>query len=90
VWTANNGGNSNSISEFNASGVPISGANGYVGTGLYPYGIAIDPSGNVWVANNSAKAPVTSAPLTEFVGAATPVVTPLAAGAANDELGTKP
>ncbi len=85
VWTANNGGNSNSISEFNSSGVAISGANGYVGTGLFPYGIAIDPSGNVWVANKD-----TSAPLTQFVGAAAPVVTPLAAAAAYGELGTEP
>lgn len=85
VWTANNGGNSNSVSEFNSSGAAISGANGYVGTGLFPYGIAIDPSGNVWVANKSA-----SAPLTEYLGAAAPVVTPIAAGAAYGELGTKP
>lgn len=90
VWTANNGGNSDSISEFNSSGAPISGPNGYVGTGLFPYGVAIDPSGNVWVANKSANAPFSSFPLTEFVGAAAPVVTPLAAGAAYKELGTRP
>jgi DNA-binding beta-propeller fold protein YncE len=85
VWTANNGGNSNSVSEFNSNGMAMSGTNGYVGTGLFPYGIAIDPSGNVWVANKD-----TSAPLTEFVGAAAPVVTPLAAAAAYGELGTEP
>jgi streptogramin lyase len=86
VWTANNGGNSNSISEFNSSGTAISGANGYVSNGLLePYGIAIDGSGNIWVASDN-----TSGPLTEFVGVATPVVTPLAAGAAYKELGTKP
>ena len=86
VWTANNGGNSNSISEFNSGGTAISGANGYVSSGLLePYGIAIDGSGNVWVASD-----YTSGPLTEYVGAATPVVTPLAAGAAYLELGTRP
>ncbi len=86
VWTANYGGNSNSISEFNSSGTAISGANGYVSNGLlFPYGIAIDPSGNVWVASDN-----TAGPLTEFVGAAAPVVTPLAAGAAYGELGTRP
>ena len=57
VWTANNGGNSNSISEFNASGKPISGTNGYVSNGLLePYGIAVDGSGNVWVASDDAAA----------------------------------
>jgi len=86
VWTANYGGNSNSVSEFNTSGVAISGSNGYVSNGLlFPYSVAIDPSGNVWVASDN-----TSGPLTEFVGAATPVVTPLAAGAAYSQLGTKP
>ncbi len=85
IWTANYGGDSDSVSEFNSSGVAISVPNGYVGTGLFPYSIAIDPSGNVWVANKSA-----SQPLTEFVGAAIPVVTPLAAGAGYNELGTKP
>ncbi|MGA9060365.1 MAG: NHL repeat-containing protein [Terracidiphilus sp.] len=86
VWTANYGGNANSISEFNSSGTPISGSNGYVSNGLFePYGIAIDGSGNVWVASDN-----TSGPLTEFVGAATPVVTPLSAGAEYGELGTRP
>jgi streptogramin lyase len=86
VWTANYGGNSNSISEFNSSGAPVSGSNGYASGGLIePYGVAADGSGNVWVASDN-----TSGPLTEFVGVATPVVTPIAAGVAYGELGTKP
>ncbi len=86
VWTANNGGNSNSISEFNSLGNPVSGTNGYISNGLLePYGIAVDGSGNVWVASDN-----TNGPLTEFVGAATPVVTPLSAGAEYGELGTMP
>jgi streptogramin lyase len=86
VWTANNGGNSNSISVFTSSGTPVSGDNGYVSNGLIePYGIAIDGSGNVWVASDN-----TSGPLTEFVGAAVPVVTPISAGVEYKELGTRP
>ncbi len=86
VWTANWGGNSNSVSELNSSGNPISGPNGYVSDGLIePYGIAADGSGNVWVASDN-----TSGPLTEFVGVATPVVTPIAAGVAYKELGKAP
>ena len=38
---------------------------------LHPYGIAIDASGNVWVSNFG------SSTITEFLGAATPVKTPL-------------
>ena len=86
MWTANNGGNSNSISEFTASGTAVSGGNGYVAGGLLePYGIAVDGSGNVWVASDN-----TGGPLTEFVGVAAPVVTPIAAGAEFKELGTRP
>ena len=38
-----------------------------------PHGIAIDGSGNVWVSNLQGNS------LTEIVGAATPVVTPIVA-----------
>jgi len=84
VWTANRFGWS--ISEFNSSGIAITPENGYYTADLEsPYGIAIDPSGNVWVANGND-----SPLLTEFVGAAAPVVTPLAAGAEYQQLGTRP
>ena len=86
IWAANYGGNGNSISEFNSSGAPISGSNGYVSGGLLePYGVAVDPSGNVWIASDN-----TSGPLTEFIGLASPVVTPLAAGVEYNQLGARP
>jgi streptogramin lyase len=50
-----------------------------------PYGIAVDGSGNVWVASHDA-----TGPLTEFVGVAAPVVTPISAGTTYQELGTRP
>jgi hypothetical protein len=84
VWTAN--WFNSTISEFNQSGNPISPAAGYTSAGLNaPYSLAVDPSGNVWVATNNG-----TASLTEFVGAAAPVVTPLAAGAEYRELGARP
>jgi streptogramin lyase len=86
VWAADNGGNADSISEISSTGIAISGANGYVNLGMFaPYGIAVDGSGNVWVASDD-----NVGPLTEFVGAAVPVVTPLSAGATYGLLGTKP
>jgi sugar lactone lactonase YvrE len=86
VWAANSGGNANSISEISAAGVAISGANGFVNVGMFsPYGIAVDGSGNVWVASDDDVGP-----LTEFVGVAAPVVTPIAAGTSYMELGTRP
>jgi hypothetical protein len=57
-----------------SSRTALSGSNGYTGGGLNgPLGIAVDGSGNVWVANYKSKS------ITEFVGAATPVVTPMVA-----------
>jgi hypothetical protein len=51
-------------------------------------GIAIDGSGNVWVVNLADEA--TPDNVVEFVGAAVPVVTPLAVGVKNGTLGTTP
>ena len=84
IWAANFDGNS--ISVFNSGGTPITGANGYVGNGINePYAIAVDLSGNVWVATDNG-----TSSLTELVGAAVPVVTPLAAGVEYQKLGTMP
>ena len=71
VWVGNQG---YSISKFNSSGTAISGPHGYAAAGLvHPNAIAIDGSGNVWAGNYSDES------ITEFVGAATPVVTPVVA-----------
>jgi sugar lactone lactonase YvrE len=79
MWFANSG--SNSISEFSSSGVALSPAagsgfnGGYVSSGFStPYAIAVDGSGNVWVADEGSNAVI------EMIGIATPVVTPLVAG----------
>jgi hypothetical protein len=77
VWAANNlspSGAGNSISEFNSSGVPLSPGSGYTGGGLNgPLAIAIDAAGNLWVINNTN----TNSSVTEFIGTAAPVTTPL-------------
>jgi len=56
----------------------------FLGTGAR--GISVDPTGNVWTGQNSS----TGATVMELVGAAVPVVTPLAYGAAQNKLGQKP
>jgi hypothetical protein len=74
VWVANSNPTDNEISELNSAGVAITGSTGYRGGNLdKPIGIAIDGSGDVWVAND------TNSSLTEFIGAAGPVVTPIGA-----------
>ena len=60
-------------------------ADGYQDTNLSRVGTAaIDSGGNVWVTNNG------NGTLTEFIGVAAPVVTPLAVAVAGNKLGTKP
>jgi streptogramin lyase len=77
VWVANFQGNS--LSELGGSsssspGTYLSPATGF-GTDaslLGPYGLAIDASGNLWVSNSGQNT------LTQFIGVAAPVKTPLA------------
>jgi len=80
--------------EFSNAGVPQSPTTGgFAHTFHGAFGVAVDPSGNVWVGNNTvytlaASAATGTGPggaaaggyLTEIVGAAVPVVTPIAAG----------
>ena len=84
---------STAVAEMTNTGKIVSGKLGYAGNtplgaiGQYLYvgveGIAIDGGGNVWVmlSNNT---------VAEFVGAATPVVTPFSLGVKNGTLGQRP
>jgi hypothetical protein len=60
---------------------------GYAGPLLInsPTGVAVDGSGNVWVLTGG-----NYSTLTEFVGVAAPVTTPLALAAQKGKLGKKP
>jgi hypothetical protein len=89
VWTANLLGGS--VTELsNAAGTILSGANGYGFNDSsvdLPDAIAIDASGNVWIGNLGGTG---NGNVTELVGAASPVVTPLAVGVQNNTLGVQP
>ena len=89
VWVSNT--DTKSVAEWSNSGDTISPSSGYRGGGPVnstilnsPRAVAIDGSGNVWVASAGNKTVV------EFIGAATPVVTPLAAGVKNNTIATRP
>ena len=85
VWVANTG--NDSVTELNNSGTVLSPATGFLGGGMSgPFGVAVDGSGNVWVSNNGSS----SNSITEIVGAAAPVVTPLSVAVKNNTLGTRP
>jgi len=87
VWVTT--GSSN-VYELNSSGTVLSGSNGYKGVTDSSGSIAIDGSGNVWVTNMNTDN------LNEFIGAATPVITPISAGLpttptnGTSNLGTRP
>jgi len=77
VWVANYQGNSLSelgSSSSSAPGMLLSPSTGFGADAslLAPYGLAIDASGNLWVTNSGKNT------LTQFIGVATPVKTPLA------------
>jgi streptogramin lyase len=81
IWINNIG--ANVLSEFNPADTAISPAGGFTGGAMNgPSGIAIDGSGNVWTVNFATA----GSSLTEFIGAAAPVVTPFVA---NLTTGTK-
>jgi len=71
IWVVN-GVSSGTLSAFTSAGIALTSASG-IGAINSPAGIAIDASGNLWTANSGDNT------LTEFVGLASPVVTPLAA-----------
>jgi streptogramin lyase len=81
------------ISELSNTGTILSGRSGFTGGanwntsfgggGSSPGFFAIDGGGNVWVVTSGGN-------VQEFVGAATPVVTPFAVGVKNGTLGSRP
>ena len=75
------------LSEFSNSGAALTPSTGYTSSTMSsttPMALAIDGSGDVWVTNNG------NSTVSEFIGAAVPVVTPLAVGVKNNTLGTRP
>ena len=110
VWAPNTTGGSGAdlngwISEMSNSGQAISGTTGYIGPSFNgnagavnaPQNLAIDGSGDLWVTNTNSSSSAGNATVTEFIGAAVPVVTPIAAGLpatptadGSSKLGTRP
>ena len=81
-----------SVAEFSNSGDLLSGPAGYgAGIAQFPYAIAVDGSGDVWVSSTTK---IRGAPnvdqITELIGIATPVVTPLVAGVKAKTIASRP
>jgi hypothetical protein len=88
IWVANTGVKNDvtaNVVELSSNGAVISPATGYQGGNVnYPVGLALDGSGNVWVVNGL------NSTVTQLIGAAAPVITPLSVGVRDNTLGTKP
>jgi arabinogalactan endo-1,4-beta-galactosidase len=75
----------NTLSVFSNSGTAVSPAAGFSVAGFNsPSAVALDTTGSVWVANSGNNT------VTRVLGAADPVVTPLASAVQNATLGVKP
>jgi hypothetical protein len=90
VWVANLA--NSTLSEISPGQAGISPSTGYAGGNLSsPVALAIDGSGNIWAANHT---PVTVnsqlQTVTEFIGLASPTVTPLALAVKNNAIGLRP
>jgi hypothetical protein len=83
VWIANGNGN---VTELSSSGTVlfVGSAGGYIVSSNGAINDAVDGSGNIWITNPASNG------IDEMVGAATPVVTPLAVGVKNNKLGARP
>ena len=88
IWVANTGVKNNvnaNVMELSNSGTAISPDSGYQGGNInYPVGVAVDGSGNVWAVNSL------NSTVTQLIGVAAPVITPLSVGVRDNTLGTKP
>jgi streptogramin lyase len=78
------------LNVLNATGAILSGISGYSTGGLGADSIAIDGSGNVWFTPINPTTLASDNTIREMIGAAAPVVTPIAAGIAGNTLATRP
>lgn len=89
LWIANKGGGYSNAAPYLTEVIPAQLSNynyasfGSSSLAAGPLRVAVDNSGNVWVL-------LTDNTITEYVGVATPAVTPIAAAVAKNKLGVQP
>jgi len=90
VWVSNATG---SISAFTKTGTALSPSTGFQSGSTFANAVAVDGSGAVWVSSCGTYCTgsgTDDGSVYQIVGAATPVVTPIALGAAHNTLATRP
>jgi hypothetical protein len=82
VWVVNGNG---SVSQFTNSGTAISPSTGYTDSSISsPTGVAIDNAGAIWISNGGNNS------ITQMLGVAQPVITPLVTAVQSNSIGVKP
>lgn len=88
VWAANK--SAGSVAEFNSVGAILSPGTGFAHNGISAgEGITLDPSGDVWVADNTTSG-ADAFSVFEILGAGAPTVTPIALSLKNGRVGQRP
>jgi sugar lactone lactonase YvrE len=90
LWAPNSTGGSVTEIAAGSTTTALSPSTGFTHTFATPRAIAIDSSGNVWVVSVAGSSSVTTPVLTEIVGAAVPVVTPLSKAVSLNKVGKLP
>ncbi|MEO7028316.1 MAG: NHL repeat-containing protein [Acidobacteriaceae bacterium] len=84
-------GASDNVIHLAKDGSLLNTANGFKTPGLNaPQGVGIDASGNLWVGNTAGNATTTPGTITEIVGVAAPVMSPIQAALKANKLGQRP
>ncbi len=84
-------GSSDTVVHVAADGTLLNTANGFRTPGLdAPQGVGIDTSGNLWIANSAGQYNDTNGTVTEIVGVAAPVKTPIQAALKLNLIGQRP
>jgi hypothetical protein len=86
IWLSNYATTTNGAYELSNAGTEITPTTGYAHSVYHPHAIAVDPSGDVWVGGTDNYTYATQ--LLEILGAAVPVVTPVASGLPTTAAGT--
>ena len=79
-WVTNAVSSAGSVFGYSSAGVALTPTVGLTHTFKTADGIAVDRSGNIWVGNQSAASASAQGYVTEIVGGAVPVLTPISAG----------
>ncbi len=88
IWISNGG--TYAVSRIDANGNLYPGMPFNNGVPVYTEGVAVDPSGNLWVSASGNTSSGQHDTISQFIGAAAPTITPVSLAVKNNTIGTRP